>query len=43
VSASTANYDTGFRLVSPVPEPAGWLLTLAGLAGGVAWLRRRTP
>jgi hypothetical protein len=43
VSASTANNDTGFRLVSPVPEPAGWLLTLAGLAGGVAWLRRQTP
>ncbi len=43
VSASTANYDTGFRLVSPVPEPATWLLALAGLAGGAAWLRRQTP
>jgi len=40
VSPTTANYDTGFRLVSPVPEPASWLMAVAGLAAGCGWLRR---
>jgi hypothetical protein len=29
--------------LAPVPEPAGWALWLAGLAGGAAVLRRRRP
>lgn len=38
----TANYDTGFRVVAPVPEPSACLLAVAGLAAlGRRWLLRR--
>lgn len=41
ISVTTANYDTGFRLVAPVPEPSTMGLLLAGLGGIGGWRWRR--
>lgn len=43
VGVGVATYDTGFRLVAPVPEPTTMGLLLAGLGGlaGWRWRRRR--
>ena len=40
----TANYDTGFRVVAPVPEPSACLLGVASLAAlRYRWWRARGP
>jgi hypothetical protein len=37
-----ANYDTGFRLVAPVPEPSTMVLVFSALVGVGCWSWRRS-